>query len=127
MGQLRTRKRGSTWEWSFEGAKINGKRNPPKSEPIANLFTIMKIVSAPETLAYFEEKYNNCEIRYGDMKKQLADDILKVTLPIRERILEIKDNDEYMRKIVAQGAEKARESAAKTLRDVKEIMGIRYF
>jgi len=61
------------------------------------------------------------------MKKQLADDILKVTLPIRERILEIKDNDEYMRKIVAQGAEKARESAAKTLRDVKEIMGIRYF
>ena len=87
----------------------------------------MKIVSAPETLAYFEEKYNNCEIRYGDMKKQLADDILKVTLPIRERILEIKDNDEYMRKIVAQGAEKARESAAKTLRDVKEIMGIRYF
>ena len=28
MGQLRTRKRGSTWEWSFEGAKINGKRNP---------------------------------------------------------------------------------------------------
>ena len=101
--------------------------NSPKSEPIANLFTIMKIVSAPETLAYFEEKYNNCEIRYGDMKKQLADDILKVTLPIRERILEIKDNDEYMRKIVAQGAEKARESAAKTLRDVKEIMGIRYF
>ena len=87
----------------------------------------MKIVSAPETLAYFEEKYNNCEIRYGDMKKQLADDILKVTLPIRERILEIKDNDEYMRKIVAQGAEKARESAEKTLRDVKEIMGIRYF
>ena len=101
--------------------------NSPKSEPIANLFTIMKIVSAPETLAYFEEKYNNCEIRYGDMKKQLADDILKVTLPIRERILEIKDTDEYMRKIVAQGAEKARESAAKTLRDVKEIMGIRYF
>jgi len=28
MGQLRTRKRGSTWEWSFEGAKIGGKRNP---------------------------------------------------------------------------------------------------
>ena len=27
MGQLRTRKRGSTWEWSFEGARINGKRN----------------------------------------------------------------------------------------------------
>ena len=28
MGELRTRKRGKTWEWSFEGAKIGGKRNP---------------------------------------------------------------------------------------------------
>ena len=26
MGQLRTRKRGKTWEWSFEGAKVDGKR-----------------------------------------------------------------------------------------------------
>ncbi len=101
--------------------------NAPKSEPVANLFTIMETVSAPETLAYFEEKYNTCEIRYGDMKKQLAEDILKVTLPIRERILEIQNNDDYMRKVVAQGAEKARESAAKTLREVREIMGIRYF
>ncbi|MCD8287529.1 MAG: tryptophan--tRNA ligase [Porphyromonadaceae bacterium] len=101
--------------------------NAPKSEPVANLFTIMETVSAPETTAYFEEKYNTCEIRYGDMKKQLAEDILKVTLPIRERILEIQNNDDYMRKVVAQGAEKARESAAKTLREVREIMGIRYF
>ena len=28
MGELRTRKRGKTWEWSFEGAKIDGKRKP---------------------------------------------------------------------------------------------------
>jgi integrase len=28
MGELRTRKRGKTWEYSFEGARINGKRNP---------------------------------------------------------------------------------------------------
>ena len=101
--------------------------NAPKSEPVENLFTIMKIVSSPDTLAYFEEKYNNCEIRYGDMKKQLAEDILKVTTPIRERIAEIKSNDAYLRKVIAQGAEKARESASKTIAEVKEIMGIHYF
>ena len=61
------------------------------------------------------------------MKKQLAEDILKVTLPIRERILDIQNNDEYMRKVVKAGAEKARESAAKTLREVKEIMGFKAF
>lgn len=99
----------------------------PKSEPVENLFTILKIVSTPDTVAYFEEKYASCEIRYGDLKKQLAEDILKVTLPIRERILEIQNDTDYMRKVVARGAEKARESAAKTLSAVKEIMGFRSF
>ena len=68
-----------------------------------------------------------CSIRYGDLKKQLAEDILKTTLPIRERILDIRSNDEYISKVVRQGAERARETAAKTLADVREIMGIRRF
>ena len=47
--------------------------NSVKPEPIANLFTMMEIVSEKETYDFFNEKYNNCEIRYGDMKKQLAE------------------------------------------------------
>lgn len=101
--------------------------NMTKPEPIENLFTIMKIVSGPDTVAFFDEKYNNCEIRYGDMKKQLAEDILKVTLPIRERILDIQNNDDYLKKVVRMGAEKARESASKVLNDVREIMGFKSF
>lgn len=101
--------------------------NMTKPEPIENLFTIMKIVSAPDTVQYFEDKYNTCEIRYGEMKKQLAEDMLKVTLPIRERILEIQQNDEYLSRVVRQGAEKARESASKTLKEVREIMGFKSF
>jgi tryptophanyl-tRNA synthetase len=72
------------------------------------------------------EKYKSGEIRYGDMKKQLADDICKVTLPICERILEIKGNEKYLNEIVKYGAEKARISASKTLAGVKEIMGFRF-
>ena len=101
--------------------------NSVKPEPIENLFTIMKVVSTPDTVDYFEEKYNTCQIRYGDMKKQLAEDILKVTLPIRNRILEIQKDDEYLRKVVKQGAEKARESASKVLSDVRQIMGFKSF
>ena len=59
--------------------------NSVKPEPIANLFTMMEIVSEKETYDFFNEKYNNCEIRYGDMKKQLAEDINKFCAPIRER------------------------------------------
>ena len=73
------------------------------------------------------DKWNRCEIRYGDMKKQLATDIIAVTKPIRERILELEKDTDYLQKVTQEGAEKARESASKTIREVREIMGFKSF
>lgn len=98
---------------------------PPQT--IENLFTLLDLVSEPETAAHFRQAYADCSIRYGDLKKQLAEDILRVTLPIRERILDIRDNDEYLSRVVRDGAERAREYASRTLEDVRRIMGIRKF
>jgi tryptophanyl-tRNA synthetase len=97
------------------------------SEPVKNLFTIMKVVSDPSTVKYFTEKHASCEIRYGDMKKQLAEDIIKVTDPIRERIREILADNRYLSGVVSSGAEKARASASKTVREVREIIGYKPF
>ncbi len=97
------------------------------SEPVRNLFTIMKVVSDPSTVKYFTEKHASCEIRYGELKKQLAEDIIKVTDPIRHRINEILADKDYLARVVREGAEKARESASKTIRDVREIIGYRPF
>lgn len=97
----------------------------PVSEPVANLFSLMELVSEPSTLQHFKAAYADCSIRYGDLKKQLAEDILKVTRPIRERILEIRDDEAYLGRIARHGAERARETAVKTLAEVKHIMGIR--
>jgi tryptophanyl-tRNA synthetase len=99
--------------------------NSEKSEPIANLFTMLEIVSSKETYDYFNEKYNDCSIRYGDLKKQLAEDINAFCTPLRERILEISADDAYMDKVARIGAEKATESASKTIREVREIIGFR--
>ena len=101
--------------------------NSPISAPIQNLFTLMELTSAPEVVQQFKDAYADCSIRYGDLKKQLAEDILKVTLPIRQRILDIQNDDEYLARVVRQGAERARERAAKTLSEVREIMGIKKF
>jgi len=101
--------------------------NQTPSEPIQNLFTLMDVVSDKETLDFFKEKYASCEIRYGDLKKQLAEDIVKFTSPIREKILSIHDDDAYLKKVTGIGAEKARESASRTLREVREIIGFRSF
>jgi tryptophanyl-tRNA synthetase len=97
------------------------------SEAVKNLFTIMSIVSEPDTLKFFQKKHASCEIRYGDMKKQLAEDIIKVTDPIRMRINDLLANNGYLAKVVAQGAEKARESASRTVREVREIIGYKPF
>ena len=100
--------------------------NSPKPEPIENLFTLMEIVSSEEVYKHFNDSYNDCTIRYGDMKKQLAEDICAFSTPIRERILEISADEAYLRRVASIGAEKARESAAKTLEEVRQIIGFRH-
>lgn len=99
--------------------------NQPKPQAIENIFNIMKAVSPLDTYTYFSDLYNNCQIRYGDMKAQLAEDVIQFTEPFRERIAELSADNEYLRKIAAIGAEKARESAAKTVKEVREIIGFK--
>ncbi len=99
--------------------------NQEKPEVIQNLFDLMKVVSSPDTYTHFDELYNNCQIRYGDFKKQLAEDMILATAPIRERIQEIESDTAYLKKVAQLGTEKARASAAKTIKEVREIIGFR--
>jgi len=101
--------------------------NQEKPEVIQNLFTLMEVVSEPETVAHFDEIYNACTIRYGDLKKQLAEDMIRFTNPIRERIKEIISDKDYLHKVTQEGSEKARISASKTIREVREIIGFKPF
>ncbi|HNP48085.1 MAG TPA: tryptophan--tRNA ligase [Bacteroidia bacterium] len=101
--------------------------NQEKPEAIRNIFKLMEVVSSAETLAFFEEKYNTMQIRYGDMKKQLAEDMITFTQPFREKIESLKNDEELIHKIASRGAEKARESAARTLREARHAIGIRHF
>lgn len=100
-------------------------QTPP--EPIQNLFTLMDVVSEKDTVTFFKEQYAKCNIRYGDLKKQLAEDMIKTISPIRERINEIKADEAYLRKVADMGKEKARESAVKTLKEVRNIIGFKGF
>lgn len=99
----------------------------PKVQAVANLFSMMKIMSKPETLSFFEEEYNQCRIRYGDLKKQLAEDIILFTTPIREKILAISSDEDYLRRVTKLGAEKARASASQTIKEIREIIGFKSF
>lgn len=102
-------------------------KNSVKPQEIENLFLLMKLVTKPEIIQQYEDAYNDCSIRYGDMKKQLAQDMEEFVAPIRERIKELSADTDYLSKVVRLGSEKARESASKTIKDVREIIGFKSF
>lgn len=101
--------------------------NQQKPDEIQNLFDLMKVVSTQDTYQHFDNLYNTMQIRYGDLKKQLAEDMVLATTPIREKINDIANNSEYLSRVARLGADKARESAQKTIRKVREIIGFRSF
>lgn len=102
-------------------------QNQTKPPEIQNLFDLMKVVSTSDTLQHFEQLYQTCQIRYGDFKKQLAEDMVLATAPIREKIIDIAADTVYLQKVTQLGAAKARESASKTINEVREIIGFRAF
>ena len=98
-------------------------QTPP--DEIQNLFQLMKLVSTPDTLQHFENAYAGCNIRYGDFKKQLAADINLFVSPIRERIKEYTANTSLIKKVINDGAEKARISGRATVKGARELIGIK--
>lgn len=101
--------------------------NSPKPDYIENIFQLMRLVSDASTIEKFEADYNNCTIRYGDMKKQLGEDMAKFIAPIREKAAAIQQDETYLKNVMQRGAEKARASAAATMEAVREVMGLNYF
>lgn len=107
----------------------SGPTNPytPKPDYIENIFLLMRLVSTADAVNKFDDDYNNCTIRYGDMKKQLAEDMVKFISPIREKVNSILGNEKYLAQVMEQGADKARKSAKATMGLVREAMGLKYF
>ncbi len=99
--------------------------NQKKPEEIENLFTLLRAVSKPDTVEYFDDLYNHCQIRYGDLKKQLAEDMVAFVEPFRQRALELSADEVALRRIIDLGKEKARASADRTISEVRHVIGYR--
>ena len=99
----------------------------PKPDYIENLFQLMRLVSAEDVVKSFDEDYDQCRIRYGNMKKQLGEDMVKFVTPIREKAESIRTNPTYLKEVMEKGAAKARKSAEETMQIVREAMGLKYY
>jgi tryptophanyl-tRNA synthetase len=101
--------------------------NSEMPDYIQNIFQLMHLVSKPEITDTYRSAYNNCTIRYGDMKKQLAEDMVAFIAPIREKAAELQKDEDQLQKILREGAEKARISASATISEARKLIGINYY
>jgi tryptophanyl-tRNA synthetase len=101
--------------------------NSPMPDYIQNVFLLMQLVSKQEHVDSYTAAYNNCTIRYGDLKKQLAEDMVAFMAPIREKAIALQEDEIQLRKIMRHGAEKARQSAAETIAAARKLIGINYY
>jgi tryptophanyl-tRNA synthetase len=111
-------------------AKTDAGPTVPHSEMpdyIARLFGLMELVSDQAMVQKFTGDFNKASIRYGDMKKQLAEDMVKFIQPIREKASEIRGDEAFLKKIIKEGAERSRENANKTIEEVRRAVGLKYY
>jgi len=90
-------------------------------EGIANLIDVLAAVrgSTPDVV---ESEFEGSG--YGDFKGAVAEAVVDYLTPTRERYEELRPDEPELERILAQGAEKAREIAAGTLADVRKMMGV---
>jgi tryptophanyl-tRNA synthetase len=99
----------------------------PMPESVANLLDLMRLVSTPDIVKFYETAWNDQTIRFGDMKGQLGEDMVKFIAPIREKAKDLQNNTDYLKKVIKAGAEKARANAAQTLQEARRLIGIKYY
>ncbi|MFC4262264.1 tryptophan--tRNA ligase [Ferruginibacter yonginensis] len=110
-------------------AKTDGgptEKNSVMPDYIENIFSLMALVCSADKIAKYKNDYNEANIKYGDLKKELAEDMVAFITPIRQKAKDILDDEAGIKKLMKLGADKANESAHKTMNLVRTAMGMNY-
>ncbi len=96
----------------------------PKDPDSCNVFALLKLVASADELAEWEKKYRNGPMGYGEAKKRLAELVIDYFKPFRQKRTELEGNIDYVKEVLAEGAERARAVAAETLVRVRKAVGL---
>ena len=97
----------------------------PKDPDKCNVFALLKLVASPDELAEWENKYRSGGMGYNEAKKRLAELMIDCFKPFRKKRTELENNVDYVKKVLADGAERAKAVAAKTLASARQAVGLR--
>ncbi len=97
----------------------------PKDPDKCTVFALLKLVASPGELGEWGERYRSGGMGYGQAKKRLAELVIDCFKPFRQKRDELEDNIDYVRKVLADGAERARAVAGETLEKARQAVGLR--
>ncbi len=97
----------------------------PKDPGKCNVFALLKLVAPPEELAEWENKYRNGGLGYGQAKKRLAELMTDYFKPFQQKRTELENNIDYVKEVLANGAERAKVVARQTLEKARQAVGLR--
>ena len=97
----------------------------PKDPEKCNVFALLKLVASPEELSQWEGRYRSGGLGYGEVKKRLAELMIDYFKPFRRKRAELENNIDYVKKVLSDGAERARAVGAETLEKARVAVGLR--
>ncbi len=97
----------------------------PKDPDKCNVFALLKLVASADELKEWESRYRAGGLGYGQAKKRLADMIIEYFKPFRHKRAELENNIDYVKRVLADGAGRARAVAAETLEKARQAVGLR--
>jgi len=96
----------------------------PKDPDKCNVFALLKLVASADELAGWEDKYRSGGMGYSEAKKRLAELMIDYFKPFRHKRIELENNIDSVRQVLANGAKRARSVAAKTLAEARKAVGL---
>jgi len=96
----------------------------PKDPDKCNVFALLKLFASPDELAEWGKKYRSGGMGYSEAKKRLAELAIEYFRPFRKKRTELENNPDYVKKVLADGAHRAKAVALKTLAEVRRAVGL---
>ncbi len=96
----------------------------PKDPDKCNVFALLKLLASPDELAEWENRYRSGGMGYGQAKKRLVELMIEYFRPYRKKRAELENNIDYVKKVLADGARRAKAVAAETLARARNAVGL---
>ncbi|MBN1643691.1 MAG: tryptophan--tRNA ligase [Dehalococcoidales bacterium] len=99
-------------------------RKDPGHPEVCNIYTLHKYFTPAEKVEKIGVECRKAEIGCVDCKKLLSANMNEFLRPLREKRSELAARPEFIKEVLADGADRARVIARETIREVKQKMGL---